>query len=110
MFDNYKYYVNKEHGIVVAVTTYAGKPVRGIAKCDPRDTFDEETGKRLAAARCAVKVAQKRNNRAIEKYNEWIEKTKEMSAKYDSLRSYVDDSFTEFRVALENLSSISAKL
>ena len=27
---------------VVALSTYAGKPIRGIAKCDPQDKFNAE--------------------------------------------------------------------
>ena len=46
---------------VVCISKYAGKPVRGIAKCDPEyDEFDVETGKELAQSRCDVKVANKR--------------------------------------------------
>ena len=45
---------------VIAISTYAGKTVKGIAKVDPRDTFDPEVGKQLATARCAEKIAIKR--------------------------------------------------
>ena len=54
----YKYYTNNKD-VVVAVSSYAGKTVRGVAKCDPRDTFDIEKGKELAAARCNEKIAYK---------------------------------------------------
>lgn len=110
MFDNYKYYVNKEHGIVVAVTTYAGKPVRGIAKCDPRDTFDEETGKRLAAARCAVKVARKRCDRAVKEFAKAHTEYHKVVKKYDDMSDYVNSATVEYEEALNNLHSISAEL
>ena len=57
----YKYYTNNKD-VVVAVSSYAGKTVRGVAKCDPRDTFDIEKGKELAAARCNEKIAEKKIN------------------------------------------------
>ena len=62
-YDNYRYIIknNKE---IIALSTYAGKTVKGIAKCDPRDEFDIEKGKKLAAARCNAKVANKRYRRA----------------------------------------------
>jgi len=41
-----------------------GKPVRGVAKCAPNDEFDINKGKELAAARCNLKVAQKRVKKA----------------------------------------------
>ena len=42
-FEKYRYYTagNK----IIAVSTYAGKTVRGIAKCAEGDTFDIEKGK-----------------------------------------------------------------
>lgn len=54
-------------GTVVAESTYAGKPVIGVAKCHPSDEFDLQFGMELAAARCNAKVANKRKQRAIEK-------------------------------------------
>ena len=59
---NYTYTVSDN--TVIAQSTFAGKPVFGIAKCDPRDEFDLEEGKKLAAARCNTKIAKKRRNRA----------------------------------------------
>lgn len=69
MFPIEKYKFFRQGNKVIAVTTYAGKTVRGTAKCHESDTFDFETGKKLAAARCAVKVAQKRYDRAFAKKN-----------------------------------------
>ena len=38
--------------IVIAITTYAGKTVKGHAKCHIDDTFDPAFGEQLAMARC----------------------------------------------------------
>ena len=65
--NKYKIFKNEEKGIVIAVSTYAGKNVKGIAKCDPRDTFDFEKGKELAISRCNAKIAEKRRKRAYAK-------------------------------------------
>lgn len=35
--EKYRYYTNGQR--VIAVSTYAGKTVRGVAACDPNDTF-----------------------------------------------------------------------
>lgn len=64
----YKYYFGKN--IVVAVSSFAGKTVRGVAKCGPNDEFDVEKGKELARARCARKIAEKRFKRAMKKCEE----------------------------------------
>ena len=54
----YQFYVAPNK--VICVSSYAKKPVRGVAKCNPNDVFDEEKGRRLAQLRCDYKVAQKR--------------------------------------------------
>lgn len=51
-------YYTDEKSTVVAITTFRGERFRAIAKCDPRDKFDLETGKKLAAARCEA-IARK---------------------------------------------------
>lgn len=71
--DKYKFYQykNENGGITLAAaSTYGGKTVKGYAKCDPRDEFDFEKGKDLAAARCNAKIAEKRVARASRKYLE----------------------------------------
>lgn len=51
----YKIFTNSAND-VIAVSTYAGKTVKGIAKCDPRDTFDIDKGVEIAEARCARRL------------------------------------------------------
>ena len=66
--EKYRFYTNGNR--VIAVSTYCGNTVRGVAICHPDDNFDLEIGKRIAAARCTEKVAEKRlaraSNKAIE--------------------------------------------
>ena len=71
--DKYKFYQYKDKNAkdtVAAASTYAGRTVKGYAKCDPKDQFSIETGKELAAARCNAKIAAKRVKRASAKYLE----------------------------------------
>lgn len=63
-------YKNPEAKVVIAVSTFAGKTVRGVAKCHPNDEFDAEKGTKLAVARCNYKVALKRQARAERKVRE----------------------------------------
>lgn len=65
--EKYKFYTDNKSK-VIAVSTFAGKTVRGIAKCNPQDKFSFEKGKKLAAARCALQVAKKRKQRARERF------------------------------------------
>ena len=82
----YKYIVagNK----VIALSTYAGKTVRGVAKCAPGDEFDVERGKDLATARCAYKIALKRQKRARMKCDEALDILSEAEAFYKQMRDY----------------------
>ncbi len=49
---------------IIAYSTYAGKVVRGKAVCHVNDQYDEDKGVKLAVARCAEKIARKRQARA----------------------------------------------
>lgn len=64
MFPIEKYHFIKTRNKIIAMSTFAGKTVKGVAKLNPKDEYDEEFGKRLAAARCNLKIAQKRCKRA----------------------------------------------
>ena len=55
---------------VIVVSHYAGKAVKGYAKCDPKDTFNFGNGQHLATLRCDEKIADKRLKRAIKKLAE----------------------------------------
>jgi hypothetical protein len=94
----YKYKIDEAHRTIVAMSTFAGKTVVGVARCAAEDTFDIEAGKRLAAARCNLKIAEKRMKYAEHcytlacKYAEhWKnEKTKMATYDSDSTKAYLD--------------------
>lgn len=65
----YKTYRASDNKIVV-VSRYAGKAVRGVAKCNPSDEFDAQKGEDLARLRCDKKIAEKRVARANAAYAE----------------------------------------
>lgn len=70
VYDHCRVYVDYDAKVVVATSTYAGKTVRGIARCHPNDKFDVDKGIELAVARCNLKVAAKRQERACRKVKE----------------------------------------
>lgn len=96
--------------VVIAVSTYAGKTVKGRAKCDPRDGFDLEKGKKLAAARCAEKVAKKRAKRAVRKFADALNKHREAKCYLDKMSQYVIDSEKAYEDAKEYTASILANM
>lgn len=59
-------HTRKDTGVkeVIALTHYCGETVKGVASCSPADTYDFEVGKKLAALRCNMKIADKRITKA----------------------------------------------
>lgn len=105
----YKYYTDGENK-VVAVSSYAGKTVRGVAKCDPRDSFNEADGKMLAEARCALKVADKRYARAQKEYVKAEIAMQKAQNRLNKMINYVNDSQFEKEMAEKNLETIMMAL
>ena len=60
MAEKYHFYVQPAKNKVVCVAHFAGKPVRGVAVCSEKDTFDLETGKAVAQAYCDLAMAELR--------------------------------------------------
>lgn len=90
---NYKYIVTGNK--VIALSTYAGKTVRGVAKCAPGDEFDIEKGKDLATARCAYKIAQKRWKRSCQKLGEAVDILFDAENFYKEMCEYNNRAHTE---------------
>ena len=91
---NYDYYhfVNKNGGhTVIAASRYAGRVIKGYAKCDPNDNFDLEKGKELAKARCDEKIALKRRANAVKKYREAALAADEAHRRYNDMAKYFMD-------------------
>lgn len=87
--DKYQFYFTNNK--VIAVSTYEGKTVRGVAKCDPRDTFDPISGKMLAAARCNQKIAHKRKRRADKEYRKATIDFDKARCRMEAMTIYYED-------------------
>ena len=99
----YKYIIDEKNRTVVALSTFAGMTVRGVARCAPEDAWNVELGKQLAEARCSAKIAHKRLRRAedlVKWASDGIEYYKEQLEKYS--RYEVD--------SLEKVKYLAAKL
>lgn len=105
----YKFYTDGANKIV-AVSSYAGKTVRGVAKCNPQDTFDETAGQSLAVARCAMKIAEKRYARAQKEYNKAVAAMQAAQARFDKICIYLKDSAQEVSDAKAHLNDVERGL
>lgn len=108
--ERYRFIHVPEVGKTVAVSSYAGKPVSGYAKCDPKDTYDKEAGEELAAARCNVKVAKKRLSRAKKELAAAQEEMIRAISKFNKMSSYNDDASRRLYQAKLELIEIEDKL
>ena len=104
----YKFYDNGSK--VVAVSSYAGKSVRGVAKCDPRDSFDITKGRNLAEARCNLKVATKRASRAVKCYREAVEVVEEAKVRANKMWNYYADACNAVDKAQKHLDEIEKNM
>lgn len=97
----YKYFCYGNH--VVCVSTFAGRCVRGVAKCSPHDEYDEEKGMKLARLRCDVKVAERRVNRAKTIENATWDNLCDANEAYSEAASYYDNAVERLIEARKNL-------
>jgi hypothetical protein len=103
----YKFFHNGT--TTIAVSTYAGKTVKGYAKTDPRDSYDESYGEKLAALRCNVKVAEKRLKRAKGKMAEARVKASEAMNYWAAQVTYYMDATEAYVVAMTELKKLLDK-
>ena len=104
----YRFYHATRNGQkqVIAVSTYAGKVVRGRATCSPEDNYNEIAGRELAAARCNEEISRRRYLRAIECFTIAREEVEEKIAHYENMGKYVDDAqkaLVDARAKVDNL-------
>ena len=93
---------------IVAVSSFAGKPVKGYADLHPHDEFDLEYGQALAAARCAEKIAAKRCKRAYTKVDEAKEQVAAAMAHLEKMMKYEADAEANYNIASYELAEILA--
>ena len=84
---------------IVAVSSFAGKPVKGYADLHPMDEFDVEYGQALAAARCAEKIAAKRCKRAYNKVDEATAQVNAAMAHLQKMMQYEADAEAAYNIA-----------
>lgn len=97
-------YVYYSNGVdkIIAVSHYAGRTVRGIAKCNPADKFDVEKGKQLAHKRCEIKIHSKRLKRANEEYEKAVKQFHEANERLHKMSSYVSDSYEAWKNSMND--------
>ena len=95
---------------VVAISTYAGKNVKGYAKMHPNDEFNWEKGRELAIARCNAKIAGMRHKRAQKKLAEAQALMTEAAKYLADMTDYCANAADEVASAKANVAKIMDKM
>ena len=105
----YKFYASGNK--VVCVSSYAKRAVRGVAKCNlEQDTFELETGKKLAQLRCDKAIALKRHKRASEQYLAAMKAYEDAEKNMLKMRKYFEDSGDELAAADKALAEFESSI
>ena len=106
----YKYIVLEKDRKVIALSTYDGKTVRGVAVCSDADEFDVQKGKELAAARCALKIAHRRLRNANETCAFSIRARDSWDNRVEKDMKFVEDATKQVEEAIDNLHTLLLNL
>lgn len=99
----YKFYFDEKNSTIICVSSFAGKAVKGRAKCHPNDDFNEDLGKELAKLRCDLKVADKRRVHAAKKALAAHHAANYAKAHSDKMWRYYADASREFEDAADKV-------
>lgn len=91
---------------ILAYSTYAGKVVHGKAICHANDNYDEQKGIKLAVARCAEKIARKRQARATKLLAKAQKQVTEANKYATDMMMYLADAKAEVAVTQAELNEI----
>lgn len=89
--EKYRFYCNSETKTIVCTTFYKGKTIRGIAKCNPKDNFNEDAGKRLAYLRCKYKLMKNKFRRAEKAYKDAVIMAAKANSNLNKVTEFVND-------------------
>lgn len=103
---HYKIYKSEKSNKIVALSSFAGKTIKGVAKCDPSDSFSTEFGVELAVARCNSKVASKRVKYAAKKLIDAQVTLEEAQKQFELMFAYYNDSIRRSKEADDEVESI----
>lgn len=102
----YKFIELPEQRKVICISSYAGRPVKGVAKCAPNDEFSMEYGRRLAQARCDVKIAGKRMEATAGKYVKTAIEINRLAKEAEKYHTFYEKNYNDYSAAIVNLDAI----
>ena len=108
--EKYRFYCNSETKTIVCTIFYKGKTIRGVAKCNPKDEFNEEAGKRLAYLRCKYKLMKTKFKRAKKAYNDAVIMAAKAENNLNKVTYFVNDVDYQLELVTNELADLEYKL
>jgi hypothetical protein len=108
--DNYNFYYSQATRSVICTTYYKGKIVKGVAKCDPNDTFDLETGRQLAYLRCRKKFFKRKFERAADTYARAVVEANRAEDRRQRAVEFINDATRELNEVKQALATLETEL
>ena len=106
----YKYIVDVDTKKVICLSSYGGKTVRGIAKCNDTDTFDETVCKQLAKLRCDAKIALMRAMHASNQYAAALSAAAIANARVQKMRQFSEDAALSLAATRSALAQFESRI
>lgn len=103
-----KIYKSK-HGDTIAVGYFRGAPVRGVAKLNPADNYDETLGQEIAECRCDFKLSCKQAKTYNREYTEMLKQANELYAKAHKLLRKSNEAIDRANLAKSRLEKLLGK-
>lgn len=95
---------------VICLSSYGGKTVRGIAKCNDTDTFDENVGKQLAKLRCDAKIAKRRAAHAAKQHAAAMTAAATADARLQRMKKFNEDAILGLAATRSALAQFESRI
>lgn len=110
VIDKYHFYYDRANRSVICTTFYKGKSIRAVAKCDPEDSFNLETGKKLAYLRCRHKFLLRKAAVAADAYAKTYVAYVRAENKLQKAVDFVNDTERELSAVIHELCKLEDSL
>jgi hypothetical protein len=109
-YNKYQFYYDTNNRRVICTTTYKGSIIRATATCNPDDSFELETGKKLAYIRCKNKFLSKKAAHAAKVYAKNYADMVRTNARLSRTANFVKDVADELAEAQSVLADFEVNL
>lgn len=107
---NYQIIVLPHRQTTIAIAQYRGRSVRAIAKLNPKDTWNEATGAKLASARLDLKLNEKRKKAAEKRMLDLEKEAVALKARLEQLQKMHERTQANFEDLCDQTADIEREI